>query len=130
MFGKIKNSILLFAALLIALAAFSACGSQESDVRFTELSQLNGYDIGYVSGSVYAARIQEIFPDSRLYEYGNYTSLIEALKSGRISAYIADEPAARRHIRNTEGITAIEKMLTNDDYGFFSARMIRSFSAK
>ncbi len=114
----------LFIVLLIAVSNLGGC-LQSNDSGRTEtaayisVEQLSGKKIGYIAGSVYIDQINELLPESTPIEYQTYAEIIQALKTGRIDAYVTDEPMARCQIRETTGLTAIENMLSEDTYGFF-----------
>ncbi len=84
----------------------------------TGVDGLNGKIIGCVEDSSYIPAIKSKFPDSAIVEYGTNADLIAAIKSGRIEAYITDEPMAYSQLKEADGIAVIDEMLTEDKYGF------------
>lgn len=84
----------------------------------TEIEQLNGKTIGCLAGSAYIDKVKNTFTDCTVVEYNSYSELIAAVKSERVDAYITDEPMAYFHLRETDGITVLDEMITTDRYGF------------
>ncbi len=89
-----------------------------TDGVYTSLSEIDGKNIGYLEGSVYIDQIEKILPNSSSFQYASHSEIIQALKTGRIDAYITDEPMAKTHIRNTDGLMQIDETLSTDNYGF------------
>ena len=118
----------LISLLFLLLTGMSAEAAEISDAdlaaaqgnpdAITSLDQLNGKDIGCLEGSNYIGQVRNKFDESTVLEYNSNADLIAALKSGRIAAYIIDDPIARIHLRETEGITVIDEFITKDQYGF------------
>lgn len=90
--------------------------NQENTI--TTLDGLNGKTIGCLAGSAYIQKVKDRLSDCTVVEYNTYADLIAALKSGRIEAYITDEPMAYFQLKETEGLRVIDEMLTADQYGF------------
>lgn len=84
----------------------------------TELEQLNGKTIGCLAGSAYIGKVKNAFTDCKIVEYNSYSELITAVKNKRIDAYITDEPMAYFQLRETDGITVLDELITSDKNGF------------
>lgn len=121
---KAVSLCLIGVLLVLMIGIFAGCGkeSEESitntDQPITEIEQLNGKKIGFFAGSAYINEIKNRFPECTVVEYNSYSDLITALKSKRIDAYITDEPMSGFHLREAEGITVIDELITTDRYGF------------
>lgn len=118
--GKYRGRIAL---LLIVCMAFSvmlaACSGEENSQKDLEnLEQLHGKVIGYTVGVSYIDDVNKRYPDSEKKLYNVPTDAIEALKSGRIDAYITDDSSARFTLKETEGLKTLDGFITKDRYGF------------
>ncbi len=88
------------------------------DSAYISLDELNGEVLGVPAGSSYVPLVKEKFPDSNIVEYNSPYECTEALKNGRISAYIIDEPMADHQIKETTGLTCMTEHIAEDYYGF------------
>ncbi len=88
------------------------------DTEFESLDELNGKTLGVPSGSSYIAEAKKRFPDSEIIEFNSPYECTEALKNGRISAYVIDEPMAISQIKGTTGLISMAELITEDRYGF------------
>ena len=50
--------------------------------------------------------------------YNSYSDQISALKSGKIDAFLTDEPLAKEILKNNDGLKILDSKLTNDSYAF------------
>lgn len=85
---------------------------------YASLDELNGETLGVPAGASYVPLVREKFPDSKIIELNSPYECTEALKNGRISAYIVDEPMANSQIKETTGLISISEYITEDYYGF------------
>lgn len=90
----------------------------ETSNVITNLADLEGKTIGCITGSAYIQKVKENIAGSTVLEYATYSDLIASLKSGKIDAYVTDEPMSYFQIKETDGLTAIHEMITDDSYGF------------
>ncbi len=88
----------------------------------TKLEDLKGKRIGCMQGSAYINDVKTQFEGCTVFEYAAFGDLIAALKSGRLDAYITDEPMAFFQLKETEGLTCIKEPITRDQYGFMLNR--------
>ncbi|MGN0320514.1 MAG: transporter substrate-binding domain-containing protein [Lachnospira sp.] len=88
----------------------------------TSVSQLSGKKIGIVQGSSYEQAVKDRIKGCQLISTASYADSIAELQSGKIEAYICDEPIAKYQIDQTEGIRVLDEMLTYDDYAFVLAK--------
>ncbi len=89
----------------------------------TRLEHLNGKTVGYLMGASYTDAVEAALPDSQIVGYNSFSEMIQALKSGRIAGYIADEPIAQTHLRETDGLRLLpDEPLTDDRFGFLFAK--------
>ncbi len=88
------------------------------EAAYISLDELNGETLGVPAGSSYVPLVKEKFPDSNIVEYNSPYECTEALKNGRISAYIIDEPMAEHQIKETTGLICMSDHIAEDYYGF------------
>ncbi len=79
---------------------------------------INGKRIGYLTGASYYPRLKELYPDSELLGFDTFADIIQALKSGRIDVYFADDPIAKCHLKETGGLKIIGNPIIDDRYAF------------
>ncbi len=83
-----------------------------------DISQLNGRSIGVITGTVFDVMIDDAFENVRKEYFESYPDLIIALKQGKVSAFLTDEPVARLLCFEQDGIRYLEKYVSRDDYAF------------
>ena len=78
----------------------------------------NGKRLGVLTGPLMEDAAREFFPDSECLIFNSYPDCITALLTGKIDAYLADEPSTKV-IRMTEPrIDYIPQRLTQNNYSF------------
>ena len=88
--------------------------------EFTELSELSGKRFGNLTGSVFDAMIDEHIADhGEILSFSTPSDLAAALTSGKIDAYVLDEPVSVLCIARNSGIALMPTTLEDTDYGFF-----------
>ncbi len=93
-------------------------GDKPDKQGFSDFTQLAGKKVGIITGSVYDNVLKEKNPKAVPEYFNNFTDQIEALKAGKISAFLVDEPMARDILNRTSGVTVLKDMLTSDGYAF------------
>ena len=93
----------------------SVSGGAEREVRYQDY---NGRTFGILSGTNMDAATQEFFPDSEYLYFNGYPNLNAAILSGKIDAYLGDEPALKSVHANEPRISYIKERLTNNKYSF------------
>ncbi len=87
-----------------------------------ELAQFDGQKVGVLTGSSYD-RLQKEQMAAALPEYFNTLSdQIVAVKAGKISGFLVDEPVARDIVNTTPGLTFLKRRLSSDGYAFAFAK--------
>ncbi len=112
---KIKNAaicLLLAAVLLIGL--LSGCGKSAEESPAEDLA---GQKLGVVTGTVFDTVAERLFPEAKITYYNSNNDMAEALESGRIDAYLLDEPMARVTVQPYED-QSISPILEGADYAF------------
>ena len=100
---------------IVVIAADLAAGA---DSPVTALSDLAGKKVGIVTGSTYDNVLKSKNPLAVPEYFNNFPDQAEALKTGKIAAFLIDEPMARDIMNHTDGITVLRELLTSDGYAF------------
>ena len=92
------------------------------DVKYDNVDDLNGKTIGMLGGSSYDTVIKERFPDSDFLYYTTYSECIIALKSGKVDAYITDEPLVKSQVKEAGDLTYFPELLSEESYAFMISK--------
>lgn len=110
----LKNYKKFFSILLLLLVVLcSGCSSQTLN-EINSLEQLNNKNVGIYNGSEY----DKYLTDSKPLYYNTYSDEISALRSGKIDAFLTDEPIANEILKDNLDLKVLENKLTNDSYAF------------
>ena len=85
---------------------------------YTSLKELNGQNIGVITGKTYADLITINCPNSQLIYYDSTNSLMMALLQGKIKGFLLEEPVAEYYDKQMNAITYINNKISKDNYGF------------
>lgn len=110
--NKKALAVLLIFTLILPSVIFAGC---ETDASKTACEEYN--TIGVITGAMSDSAVKEHYPDAELYYMNLCADFPLALRSGKIDAYVADEPVARVLCKNNED-NVIKTILRNDSYGF------------
>ncbi len=113
-----KKRIFAGITALLLLVAFCA-GAEEPE---TDLSKLNGKQIGVQTGTNFAEMVEKRLPDARIETYNTKADLVAALTGHKIDAFVVDEPVARLIARENSEITWIPEYLDQYQFGFVFAK--------
>ena len=103
--------------VLLILAGFYLFGNNREENRITSVSELNGRNMGCMSGSIFDELISEVFPDSKIVYYSSRSELLLGLTSGKIAGFISDEPVAMMMVNKNAGVTYFEEPVGEVEYG-------------
>ena len=106
--------------LLILLTVFSGCGKTEpptETLQYNTVEDLTGKRIGVITGMILDQVAEKNIPDCRLFYYANYPDMAEAFSAGKIDAFLADEPIARKLALSYPEQSIMTKVM-DDSYGF------------
>ncbi|PKN10476.1 MAG: hypothetical protein CVU72_01070 [Deltaproteobacteria bacterium HGW-Deltaproteobacteria-7] len=84
----------------------------------TDPSQLAGKKVGIITGSVYDGMLKKYVPGAVPEYFNSFSDETEALKTGKIAAFLVDEPIARDIINHSSGVISLTKALSSDSYAF------------
>jgi len=90
----------------------------------TKFNQINSIDdlqsskVGVYTGSEYDILLKSKIKGAKAAYYNSYSDQISALKSGKIDAFLTDEPLAKEILKNNKGLKILDEKLTKDSYAF------------
>ena len=113
-----KKLTAVILALVLLCTAFTACTSREKvDISGVKnINELNGAIIAAQTGTFHLDALDQIKDKITIQEYPDFTGLLNALKSGAIDGYVAEEPTALTHCTPDSGLAYLP--LVNNDTGF------------
>ena len=98
----------------------SVAGSVNSDIGeavYKSLAELAGKRIGVQQGTLFDALTAERIPDARISYFRSVTDECNALKTGKIDAFVDEEPSHRVMMREDKTITALSEYLEKTEFG-------------
>ncbi len=102
---------------LMCLSLFSGC-AQRAEVKFSQLSDFDGKNIGVVTGSVFDTLVSPYVSDAKYLSYTDISGEVAALKKGDIDAMASDLPVARLLVAEHPDLAIFPQVLVEDEYGF------------
>ena len=114
--SKLNRKLYILITIIIMMM-FSACSSKNKEEIFESVSQLDGHNIGCMSGSIFDALISEKFPNSDIVYFGSRSELLLGLETGKIDGFISDEPVAMMMISQNKGVTYLDETVGEVEYG-------------
>ncbi len=89
-----------------------------ADAAVSGLSRFDGKRIGVLTGSSCDLAARNRLPNSELVYFNVVNDQVIALESGKIAAFLMDEPQARMLLRSKPDLAVPDESLTSDDYAF------------
>lgn len=89
---------------------------------YKTLDELNGRNIGVQTGQSFDAMISARLPEATLTYYNNKADLINALITGKIVSYAADEPVAKVQMQENDKLTYVPEYLDSFEFGYVFAK--------
>lgn len=102
--------------LLIICILLAGCSTELITVNNT--SDLENKKVGVYTGSEYDIILENNIETAIPAYYNSYSDEISALKSGKIDAFLTDEPLAKEILKNNDGLRILDEKLTEDSYAF------------
>ena len=99
--------------LLITVLLLSSCANQKESELIESVEQLNGKDLGCMSGSIFDQLIKEKFPDSNIIYFNSRSELLLALTTGKIEGFVSDEPVAMMMISQNDNVNYLDEAVGN-----------------
>lgn len=114
---NMKNKKLFILLLInILLITLCSCGSKQ-DTYIDSIDEINGQDMGCMSGSIFDKVIEEYFPDSNIIYFSSRSELLLGLDSNKIVGFISDEPVAMMMVARNEDVSYLDEAIGSVEYG-------------
>lgn len=131
--------LFLLATLLLALLLLHGCGREQADgtagiasaeetaneedgvtakPSFASPEDLAGKPVGIRTGTSFDQDLKTYIPTAQAVYYNTESDLIAALQSGKIDAFLNDEPIARALCAQAGGVTYLPQPLKEEAYAF------------
>ena len=104
--------------LLLIVFCLLTTGCNNDLKIIDSIEDLSKSKIGAYTGSEYDTLLKEKISDAKPAYYNSYSDEISALKSGKIDAFLTDEPLAKEILKNNDGLKILDEKLTEDSYAF------------
>lgn len=111
MLKKFSYIVLIIFCLLI-----TGCNNNLKSIN--SIGDLSNSKIGIYTGSEYDTILKNNIKNATPAYYNSYSDEISALKSGKIDAFLTDEPLAKEILKNNDGLKILNEKLTIDSYAF------------
>lgn len=110
----------VFAEEMTRASVEEESGESSGDGENSEVSwqDYNGKRIGVLTGTLMEDAAKTYFPDSEHLYFNNYPDCNAALLSGKIDAYLGDEPGLKTIHAEQPKIDYIHERITNQEYSF------------
>ena len=95
-----------------------ARGQDLQGQEIKSIGMLAGQKVGILTGSSFDAVLKHKIPEAVPVYFNKFTDQTEAVKSGKVAGFLADEPIARDIMRSTPGLTCLKEVLRSDSYAF------------
>ena len=96
--------------------------SSAPKTEISVLRDLSGKTVGVTSGTKFDLLLKEKIPDANPDYFTSYPDQLLALRSGKIAAFVLDEPLARMLRAKQPGLQILSEPLTNDSYAFMFSK--------
>ena len=108
-----KTFGLLFIFILIMI---TGCSNKLNTINSKK--DLENKKVGVYTGSEYDTIAKENIKNVEILYYNSYSDQISALKSGKIDAFLTDEPLAKEILKSNKQLKILDEKLTEDSYAF------------
>lgn len=105
-----------YVILVIFCLFITGCNNNLKTIN--SIDDLSNSKIGIYTGSEYDTILKENIKNAIPVYYNSYSDEISALKSGKIDAFLTDEPLAIEILKNNDKLKILDKSLTIDSYAF------------
>ncbi|MBR3252007.1 MAG: ABC transporter substrate-binding protein/permease [Erysipelotrichaceae bacterium] len=102
--------------ILLILLAMAGCTSKESPI-IENADELNGKNMGCMSGSIFDVLIEKTFPDSDIIYFGSRSELLLGLTTSKIDGFVSDEPVAMMMVKQNGEVTYLDEAISEVHYG-------------
>lgn len=111
-----KKRFLLLLSVLLILPLFSALAEEAAPAPAWKA--YNGKRLGVLTGPLMEDIAHTYFPDSEYLLFNSYPDCITALLTGKIDAYLGDEPGLKSAHAEQPKIDYIPERITENNYSF------------
>ena len=105
------------AAILLILLAITGCGSSEDSSIIKSVDEINGRNMGCMSGSIFDVLISKNFPDSDIIYFGSRSELLLGLTASKIDGFVSDEPVAMMMVNQNKEVAYLNEAIDEVHYG-------------
>ena len=103
--------------ILISMVLLAGCAQKEETAVFQSVDELNGRNMGCMSGSIFDVLIEQTFPESNIIYFSSRSELLLGLSTGKIDGFISDEPVAMMMRKQNEGVGYLDEAVGEVEYG-------------
>lgn len=107
-----------FSCIVLIILCLLITGCSNNLKSINNIEDLSNSKIGVYTGSEYDTILKNNIKSATPVYYNSYSDEISALKSGKIDAFLTDEPLAKEILKNNEGLKNLDEKLTTDSYAF------------
>ena len=107
-----------FSCIVLIILCLLITGCSNNLKSINNIEDLSNSKIGVYTGSEYDTILKDNIKSATPAYYNSYSDEISALKSGKIDAFLTDEPLAKEILKNNEGLKILDEKLTTDSYAF------------
>lgn len=107
-----------FSCIVLIILCLLITGCSNNLKSINNIEDLSNSKIGVYTGSEYDTILKNNIKSATPAYYNSYSDEISALKSGKIDAFLTDEPLAKEILKNNEGLKILDEKLTTDSYAF------------
>ena len=90
--------------------------------KYSSFDELNGKPIGVQTGTNFDEMVLARMPDAKVLYFNTKADMIGALQTGKIDAYVIDEPVIRFEMRQKSDLTYIPEYLGTYDFAYALAK--------
>lgn len=115
---KRKTILILFLAVVFAVMT-AGCASNDTNTSksIMHAEELDGRDMGCMSGSIFDQTIEAVYPNSKIIYFSSRAELLLGLKSGKIDGYLADKPVAMLFHAENPDVKYLDEGVDQVEYG-------------
>lgn len=107
-----------FSCIVLIILCLLITGCSNNLKSINNIEDLSNSKIGIYTGSEYDTILKNNIKSAKPAYYNSYSDEISALKSGKIDAFLTDEPLAKEILKNNKGLKILDEKLTIDSYAF------------
>ncbi len=116
--------IAITAAVILSVIMSSAAEGQQEQEENSEISlyDFNGKSIGVRTGTNHDLMTLEKLPDATFAYFNDYPFAIEAVKDGKLDAFVADNAYMDVYMKEDPSVSYLDEPIAVSDFGFIFAK--------